>query len=76
MDEAKKELFAGLKVIMSIGKKRGISEKDLMRQIFTDFSIKGKEKGMHHLMIDAFSEFIITEYPHLKEDLNKLLILV
>lgn len=51
-------------------------QKEFVRDMIITFTAVGKEKGMESLMTDTITKYIRTEFPHLKEDLEKLLVLL
>jgi len=53
-----------------------LSERDILRILFVEFFTVSKAKNLSlSLMTDPIIVVIRTEYPHLNEDLDKLLLL-
>lgn len=76
MDEATVNLRKNLRDIMS--KADGVNEvsqKTAMRIILTTFAKTGKERNLP-IVAESVVSFIKEEYPHLKEELDKILILL
>ena len=75
MGEAVLNLRKNLRDIMSQAVNGEINQRTAMRIILTTFVQVGKEKNLP-IMTQAVVSFIVEEYPHLKEDLDKILILL
>jgi hypothetical protein len=51
-------------------------QKEFVRELVISFLGVGKENGMENLMTDTLTKYINKEFPHLKEELDKLLVLL
>lgn len=76
IEELTAELYDTMKKIMSEAKLMGeTSEHEVLKIMFLQFAATGKKKNLS-LMPHVVAAFIQKEYPHLKEEFDKLLLLV
>jgi len=67
------ELHDAMKDIMSAAD-GDLNERQILKVMFLEFAAVGKKKNLP-IMPHVVADFVKKEYPHLKEDLDKLLIL-
>jgi hypothetical protein len=68
------ELVLSLKQIMDAGGNKPEDQIKTLKIMFVEFAATGRDKNLP-LMQDVVVDFIRKQYPHLKEDLDKLLML-
>lgn len=74
VDDLVDSLRAQLRQIMSENDSTVEMQRESLKVIFMTFVTVGRQRNLP-LMKDIIIDFIHLDYPHLKEDLNKLLIL-